>query len=1038
MIKKPAVRFGLAMQQGVFRQWEPRRLCGVKVLPVRENRSVSVCMWLAVAVLCSVNLSPLYGQPPGARGPQRLASPKAIVGEPFGVLMAEFPIPPNMGAGGGAAGPSAPRVLVEDAENRVFYPVVTIRTVEVTEPSGPPPSLGIGRRGGLIDRVRSAIQGPAKKTQVPVAITVMALFKGTDTIKLAIAGDINQEIRIDPNGRNSAELQQLTRAWWSEYTAEARRAIAGDDFPKLVHKYLTTMLADRLSLPRVDLDPPPEKTKSDDGELQQPLETLALLAAIEPLREQILEEVIQFPGNLAGTEQTVPPEPLWQQPVLPPLQGEVSIEPSATRVPPECFYLRFGSFANYIWFQDLSARYGGDISQAVLLRGFNYEASKRMERMLAARLTTIAKMFGDKLVRDMSLIGTDLYLREGASLGVLFHASNPGLLNSSMQSDRKAALAKNPDASLETIQLAGRDVSLLSTPDNRIRSFLVSDGDFVLMTSSRTLAQRFIEVGAGGVSLANTPSFQWARTWMPEANNYSVFAYFSPEFFHRLVSPQYQIELRRRLEAVAHLEIATVATQTAMAEGAEYDSIEALQAGGYLPNWFDVRPDGARVLKAPRGGVGAANSSGNSRGLQTTSMADFQWIDSRRGARGSFIPIADMQLDAVTEAEAAEYSRIAGFYQEKWKTMDPLLLGLRRFQADGTPSKNGAQEEQVAIEAYIAPFDASKYGWVARQLAEPTPIELQLPADDAASVQLHVRGDGMLNAQYGNYHLFGGLKDMMPPQPEETKGLFKTLQTLQATPAYIGAWPKPALLDQLPLGIGASLARPDYAGFSRMLGGLWRWQDQEFSLLSFDRGILNNAIPQLGVAESSDLAQARVRVANLSGTQIADWINQQWYQRGWKASQGNARFLDALHQQLKVPGDQCFDVAEQMLDVNLQCPLGGEYRFEMLPSGKTGWWRSSAWGSAIYAADGSLLPPPDYQAPWIDWFRGAKLHVTQQPDSLAVVGDIRLEMQPYSAPATESEPSVLPPMNFDVFQLPMQLFGGAKAEKEEAPKRRAF
>ena len=64
----------------------------------------------------------------------------------------------------------------------------------------------------------------------------------------------------------------------------------------------------------------------------------------------------------------------------------------------------------------------------VLLRGFNYETSARMERMLNTKTTYLSKLLGDKVIDDMAIIGRDLYLKEGASLGVLLASKNAGVL----------------------------------------------------------------------------------------------------------------------------------------------------------------------------------------------------------------------------------------------------------------------------------------------------------------------------------------------------------------------------------------------------------------------------------------------------------------------------------------------------------------------------------------------------------------------------------------------------------------------------------
>lgn len=916
----------------------------------------------------------------------------AVAGSPFGVLVANLPLPAGFQA-------DSVRVLVSDAEKRVFYPVVTIRKSVVVRPRRTRPR-GIGRPGGLLDRVRGAIRGEDEKREVPVGVTVAALFRGTRPIELVVTGDVNQKIRISIAPTDERRHSELLSSWWESYVASAREATATDDFPKLIHRYLLAMLSQRLGLPAADLDPP----DPDAEEPSQMVRTLSLLAGIDSLREEILESVLTIPGESKRAELPVPADPVWDESALQQAPAQTETEPLASRVPPECFYLRFGSFNNYVWFQDLSTRFGGDISQAVLMRGFNHEASARMEKMLAAKMTTLAKMFGDKIIQDMAVIGSDLYMKEGASLGVVFQSNNSGLLSSTIESDRRSVAARNDDASVRKVTIANRSVSFLSTPDNRIRSFMVQDGNFVFVTTSETLMRRFLEVGSGDRSLAQVDAFRWARTWMPDNNKYSVFAYFSPAFFHRLVSPQYQIELNRRLEAVAHLEVVELASHTAAAEGIEANRVSDLKNAGLVPAWFDVRADGAQVIR----------------------MGD-RWIDSLRGGRGSFLPIADVPLAVVSEAESAKYGDLTSFYEEQWKQTDPLLIGLRRFQEPGQAS------ESVAFEGYLAPFEAEKYGWIAKQLAKPSALEVRQPVDNAASVQLHIRGDAGLGQAAEDYHLFAGVKDMVPPEPGDTKGLIKTLQTLKATPAYIGAWPMPGLIENLPLGLG--LARPDYAGFTRMIAGLWRWQNGEFSVLSFDRSIIENAIPQLVPVPSTDTAQARLEIADLSGSKLATWINRRWYQRGWRASHGNTQLLESVHQQLKVPIKDCMVAAENLLDVKLQCPLGGEYEYLETASG-SGQWASTAWENAANGQDGSIGPPQDYVAPWVMWFRGAKVHVTQQEKSLSVVGSVALEMPPLPPELESDTPSVLPAMDFNLFQLPMQLFGGG--EETSKAKRQSF
>lgn len=950
----------------------------------RSARELYSELTIIVATILAANAA-THGQLPS-----KSQVPLAVGGQPFGVLVVDVPLPPDWDG-------RMPRVLLSEQSGRLFYPVVeTLSSEQRPGGNGQVALPRLGRPGGLIDRVREALRPAAEKRQVPAAVRVLGLFRGNEPIKLSLSGDINQQITFAVDQFREVSQRQLFDLWWEAYAENAARVVSRDDAPKLLHYYLTSMLANRFGLPTVDLDPPKSDEKSIDS--NQPLETLELLTAIEPLREEIFQCVLRESWD-SETEVPIPAEPLWQAPRMPPVDPKVTIEPIAGKIPAECFYLRFGSFNNYVWFQELADRFDGDLTQAVFLRGFNHESSARMERMLATKLTAVAKMFGDKLIADLALFGSDLYMKEGASVGVVFQASNPALLRTVIEAERRSVLAQNPDARLQDLVVDGVRVSLLSTPDNRLRSFLLIDEQYFLISTSQHLVERFIQIGRGEPSLASTIQFRAARSWMPEQNSYSVFGYFSPDFFHRLVSPHYQIELRRRLEAVAHLEIANIASLTASAEGEQADSLEQMKQLKLLPAWFDQRPDRSRVLR-----------SGNC------------WIDALRGSRGSFLPIADVKITSVSPTEAAEYARLAEFYQRQWQHMDPILLGIRRFQgAEGVG-------ETVAVEAHIAPFEPKKYGWLAEQLADPGPIEIQLPDDDAASIQLHVRG--IFPGE--SYYLFGGVKDMSPPEPEDVQGLIKTLRALKAVPAYIGAWPKPGFVDQLPLGLGGPLSRPDPAGYSRMIGGLWRWQDEQWSLLSFNRQILEGAIPQLATVPTSEQAQARAHIANLQGSQLAQWVNELWWERSWRASHGNAELLDTMYQQLKVPSDQCLAVTSELMDAQLQCPLGGEFIFEdnRISGDFPGWWKSTAWQAGSRNQSGKPVPPADYQAPWVGWFRGAKVQATQLPSSLSIVGVLHLDLPPLRIESTEAGmPTDLPAMNFDIFSLPLKMFGKSEAER---------
>jgi hypothetical protein len=629
---------------------------------------------------------------------------------------------------------------------------------------------------------------------------------------------------------------------------------------------------------------------------------------------------------------------------------ELAVEPMATRVPPECFYIRYGSFENYLWFLNLSEEYGGDISTMVSLRGIKNESTARVERQLNVKATAMSRMLGPSVIEDQAIIGRDLFVADGASIGVLFKAKNAFLLRTSLDNDRSTLAAADDSVTLEAIQIAGKKASFLSSADNRVRSYLVEDDGYFLVTNSLTIASRFLEVGQSGQSLAATSSFVLARQLMPLEREDTIFAYFSPEMLRGLVSPRYLIELRRRLSAKAEIALTHLGRYAARQEdmatrGAANSApigIAELTDAGFLPRGFGSRPDGSGTIE-----VGESV------------------MDTRRGARGTFLPIADVEISAVTADEAAWYGRIAAEYSARFPTFDPIMVGLSR-----TPVDAGTGVERVMVHAEIAPWGAEKYGKWSQQLGPPTRLAMQFAPDDIIAVQAHVASQ-----QLGPpTHLFAAIKDSVPPQPDDFEGLLNIYRSLKAIPGYLGAWPQPGALDRLPLGLG--IGTPVGPGMNRLIGGLYRYNDGSFSILSFWPDVLEASLPFLEAVDVDDPAQVRATCGNLQGSRLQSWVNGLLYQRARESSVAGASFLSLLTRQLGVAPEESLAAAEKVLGADLQCALTGDYQYS--PASRR--WISTTWNNDLPAG----VPPVDYVAPAMKWFRGGSATLTQHADRIVV------------------------------------------------------
>ena len=343
----------------------------------------------------------------------------------------------------------------------------------------------------------------------------------------------------------------------------------------------------------------------------------------------------------------------------------------------------------------------------------------------------------------------------------------------------------------------------------------------------------------------------------------------SSAFFRGLISPQYQIELARRIQSVTDMEILHMAKLAARAEGVPGDTIEDLVAAKLLPAGFGRRPDGSGPVL-------------NDKGM----------FDSLRGARGSFTPVPDVELHGVTRTEESRYISRAAYYRDNWQQMDPLMVGVKRYALEGKG------QERIVIDANVSPFGAEKYGWITSILGPPTKERITTAPGDIISVQASVKG-GLLLPSVPPHYLFARVQDVAPPETDlKPTGFFKTLQILQTTPGYLGAWPKPGFLDMLPFRIGGE---PDIHGFSPLPFGVWRWQGGGFSNFSFDQGMLAHAAPHLRPEPTEDPAQIRIQVGDIAHSKLAGWVSSLTYARAMQTSVGNVRMLHNLTQQFHCP-----------------------------------------------------------------------------------------------------------------------------------------
>lgn len=929
---------------------------------------------------------------------------EAYRGEPFGIGRVTVDVPP----GASAAPAIDDRFALTEANGRTLYPVMENKSSRQILRN----LLGI---------------------ETPLRVTYLFMFRGDEPLELVAYTPTPQSISVTPRD-GAREFDGLLDDWWAATTGHYQEVFRQAEYPVLVDNYLTANWARRLNRQM------PEPTRYLFQRFGIGAPWISQLMANESYQTSVERDLVL--GQLSSTDAGMIPLPSSTLSVAeegrapnsgrtnspndlppPPNATPDEIEPLASHVPQECFYMRFGNFTNYLWFRDFMRHWQGDLGNMIVVESVDRNISERFQQQIAVGESKLARVMGPTVVRDVAIIGLDAYLRDGAAMGILFQANSVTLLKNNLGNQRQEAEAKHADAVEETVKIAGHDVSYIHTPDGRLRSYFAIDGDFLLVANSSTLVERFLQAGTGQGSLAATTDYQECRTAMPVTRDDTLFLFVPAAFLQNLSSPHYRVELDRRLRSVGEMRAIKLARLAAAAEGQPAKSIDDLIAGELLPAGFGQRFDGSKLENVKDG-----------------------YHDSLRGEAGWMTPIPDMAVDKITPAEAR---RLAKFQQELQGSVGafaPICAALKRTES---PDQKGW--DRITADVRVARYSQMPVAKWPAMLGEAQPNRVAPIAGDAVSLEI------VLGALGDPVHLFGGIRDFNTPLMVRQGQVQTRTVFTDSIRAYVGGWPRPYLLDKF---LGRPAGPLDAEGVARTGGvaglglfDMWFRRADDFFLFSFKRDVLLEVGRQLAMVEAERPAQIRLHIDDLTNKQIATAVNGFGYMRARDTSASASRFMNSLTTQLHVPAEDARALGEDLAGGKFACPLGGKYVLvdplasngaadvaDDLPPPPANGAATRAtdpsarklWVSTAPAPENRFLLtviPADYQMPLMNWFRGLSADVARMNDELwlnAKLDMVHIEVGPPEDPAGAGGGLNLPSLG--------GLFNGFGAKKDEAVK----
>jgi hypothetical protein len=351
--------------------------------------------------------------------------------------------------------------------------------------------------------------------------------------------------------------------------------------------------------------------------------------------------------------------------------AKVDPGPLARCVPDDFYLIEFRSLTKMLDAMELSDLWGTHLLNQAARDARTQQVGERLKAQLALETNPLLRPAYDLVVDDAAVTGSDLFLREGSDVTILFRAKSPDALKARMDGFLNNAAKAHADAKRTAGKCVGVEYVHLETPDRALCVYSAYPApDLHVRSNSQVALERVLAAIAGKDAegkavrrLGDTPEFQYIRTLMPRgAKEEDGFVYLSDPFIRRLMGPTVKLTERRRVLCYNHLRMIGHAALLYRTEhGQAPASLEDLVKAECLPEKFNegefVCPDGGTYALSADGRFGTCSHHGH---------AEF------------LAPCCEIPLKKANGEEADEYKGFLDEYNQYWRTyFDPIALRLQ-------------------------------------------------------------------------------------------------------------------------------------------------------------------------------------------------------------------------------------------------------------------------------------------------------------------------------------------------------------------------
>ncbi|HZY83445.1 MAG TPA: hypothetical protein VFE78_01330, partial [Gemmataceae bacterium] len=238
------------------------------------------------------------------------------------------------------------------------------------------------------------------------------------------------------------------------------------------------------------------------------------------------------------------------------------ISPLARCVPDDFYFAEFRSLNSLLDALEVSDLWSTHLYNQAVREARTQRVGDRLKEQLAVPTGELLRPFYDRAVAEVAVTGSDLYLREGSDVTLLFRLKRPGLFKARMDAALTEAEKSHPGFRAAKGEHLGVSYVHRTTAERGLHVYSAYPrADLHVRSNSLPALRRIIEAIRGRDAegrkvrrLGDTPEFAYIRTLLPRgAKEEDGLIYLSDPFIRRQVGPRLKLTERRRVLCYNHL-----------------------------------------------------------------------------------------------------------------------------------------------------------------------------------------------------------------------------------------------------------------------------------------------------------------------------------------------------------------------------------------------------------------------------------------------------------------------------------------------------